>query len=467
MQEVILLKFGESFLKGKNRGKFYRKILNQLKQKGFGPFLIENRIIIYQSIDDSSLKILKKVPGIKEIAPAYLYSHEEEAQLIEFLTSILKNIKTYSLKIKRSYKQFPLTSQDFLFYLAKKLPSRLNFKNYEKKIYIEILKDYFVLYFEKIEGFGGIPQDENNKVLILLSSGIDSPVATILLIRRGMIPYFISFYRDEEEKSVITKIYNKIKEYGQVGKLFLKDYRQYIFPHIKDKKEYTCVFCKQTMFLEAYTIMKDYNIKFLATGENLGQVASQTLDNIDFISKPVLKKGINILRPLLTYEKSEIIELSKKYGLFDLSIQYKTPCKYKPKKVVTHAKKWFLFDVIGVLIKKVNGSYYLDDEVYDILKQLRLEYNLGVLSNLSKEKGLELLKNMKLLDYFNFVEFGDKTNPSFFEEILKKLKTYPFLVSFIDDKEINLKAAERVGIRTYYKPSKSSLKEILKYYSIL
>jgi len=193
------------------------------------------------------------------------------------------------------------------------------------------------------------------KGLLLLSGGIDSPVAGWLMKRLGLELYGVHFYFQADEKK-ITKLAKTIG----LKKLFL-------VPHQKNLKEfsvkcnnrYLCIFCKRIMYRLAERLAKEHKIKYLITGENLAQVASQTLQNMQLLDSAV---SIPVFRPLLTYDKQEIINIARKIKTFDISIDKQERCAFVPNNPATRGKK----EIIEEEERKLNVTKLIDLSIRNI-----------------------------------------------------------------------------------------------------
>ena len=172
------------------------------------------------------------------------------------------------------------------------------------------------------------------KGLLLLSSGIDSPVAGRMMIDQGVDVIAVHFLLLDNRKEQ-EKVKALAKKIG-VRKLFFADLRP-CHDAFKEKgnARFTCVFCKRSMLRIAEKLAKKERCDFLITGENLGQVASQTLDNMAVIDTAVKMK---ILSPLLGFDKNDTVRIAKKFGTYELSIQKSPGCPYLPRKPLTRAK---------------------------------------------------------------------------------------------------------------------------------
>jgi thiamine biosynthesis protein ThiI len=172
------------------------------------------------------------------------------------------------------------------------------------------------------------------KGLLLLSSGIDSPVVGKMMLDKGVeiVALHYNFWNDEKENQKVVDLAKK----ANLRKLFFANLR-YAHDAYRERcnPRFTCIFCKRMMLRIAEKLAEQEKCDFLVTGDNLGQVASQTLDNMAVIQKAV---KIMILQPLLSFDKNETIKLARKYGTYELSIQKSPGCPYLPRNPATMAK---------------------------------------------------------------------------------------------------------------------------------
>ena len=243
-----------------------------------------------------------------------------------------KNITgTFGIFCKRSDKKFPINSQDF----AKEVGSavaiknglKVNLENPDLWIYIDIMISFTLVYFDKIKGAGGLPVGVSGKVLCLLSGGIDSVVAALLMMKRGCIVDFVHFYSQatikEVEESKMFKLLKKIKQYQpRKTEIYLVPYQDFYLASLKIDPKQELVLFRRFIAKVAEKIVT--NQLGIVSGDSLAQVASQTLENLFTTTKAI---GTPIYRPLLTYDKKDIIDLAKKFGTFEISIEeYKDCC---------------------------------------------------------------------------------------------------------------------------------------------
>ncbi|MBI4918854.1 7-cyano-7-deazaguanine synthase, partial [archaeon] len=235
------------------------------------------------------------------------------------------------------------------------------------KIFIELTKKAYI-YTEKIQAHGGLPVGSSGKVICLLSGGIDSPVAAWLAMRRGCKVDFLHFHTFQENKQVLgTKIENlvkKLNEYQGRSRLFLIPYHIYQFESLNTNERIDLVLFKNFILRMAQEIAIKEDYKAIITGDNLGQVASQTLQNLQATSYCV---NTLILRPVITYTKDEIIKLAQEIGVYEESIkEYKDCCSILSKKPLTRASIEQVESALGKIdIKEITNKSLEKLEVFN------------------------------------------------------------------------------------------------------
>jgi thiamine biosynthesis protein ThiI len=212
-------------------------------------------------------------------------------------------------------------------------------KNSKRTLYINVAKDNAFLYTKKINGIGGLPVGTSGKAVILLSGGIDSPVASFLAMKRGIEPIYLHFYAFQDYKKVaeskIPKIANKLLKYSNTAKVYYAPAHLFQIATMKIPIKYELVLFKRFMYKYAEAVAKKEDAKAIVTGESVGQVASQTIDNMQ-----ATQHGIKtlILRPLTGMDKIEIIRKAEELDTFNLSIEaYRDVCSIKIKNPTTKA----------------------------------------------------------------------------------------------------------------------------------
>lgn len=361
-----LLKTSEIILKGKNR-KFFEKILKEnikfklgnnlefIKNLG-GTFWVKTKI--------EALNELKKIFGLSKILEVKIFENLEDV----FKNLDLKDYQDYSLKVKRSTKDYPLNSLQIKKRLKDFIKNKFNLeenKNSKNKIYLEYRNKKFFLSFKEENAFGGLPLKSSGKGLVLLSAGFDSPVASFLSMKRGLKVYFVHFhsYPQTSINSIekVKEIVKLLNEYNLGSELYLINILEIQkFYYFNVPKEYLVIFYRRTMYRLAEKLKNELNLDCLITGENLGQVASQTIQNLF-----VIEKAINslVLRPLIGFNKQEIIDLAKIIKTEEISKKpYEDCCNlFLPKKVKTKAN----LEIVEKIEKNIAKELFkLEEKAY-------------------------------------------------------------------------------------------------------
>ena len=279
--------------------------------------------------------VAQEIKGIREMALAALQD---------------KEFDTFKIKTRRPDQQFLFTAQqvneDVGAFILSKMDKTVQLKDPDITCYIDIVQGAVYIYTEKIPGPGGLPTGANGKVVGLLSGGIDSPVASILAMKRGAAVTFVHFHSvpltTEESIEKVKQITTVLSHYQSRIHLYLvalTPIQKEIM--VKTKEKYRIILYRRFMFRIAEIIARKEKARALVTGESLGQVASQTLDNIAAIEAV---SSMPILRPLIGLDKLEIINLAKDYGTYDISILPDQDCcsLFLPKSPATKAKKQFI-----------------------------------------------------------------------------------------------------------------------------
>ena len=359
----VLIRYGELFIKSEPVKRIYEKklvknIKRSLKENGieFKIYRKRGRIFITSEKIKEVCEMLKNIPGITSFSPCY---HLQTSDLRKIKNFVKKNYEkwvkkrqTFAIRAQRVGKH-KFTSKDVENEVGKVVDRKVNLKNPDVTIGIEIRDNDTYIFTEKIRGIGGLPVSASGKVLALLSGGIDSPVASFLMMKRGCKVDFIHFH---SFPLVSKKSIEKVKELIKVLNKFQNKSKLYLIPfadiqsEIKTKIEarYRIIFYRRFMLKISEEVAKKENAKALVTGDSLGQVSSQTLQNIFSISEAV---KIPIFRPLIGLDKEEIVSLAKKIGTYEISIKPQEDCctLFIPKHPTTKAK----IEIVKKLEKKL------------------------------------------------------------------------------------------------------------------
>ncbi len=330
---MLIVHYGEIGTKGKNRIFFEKKLVESIRktidckiQREYG------RIVAGLPEKYSEKKIaesLKSIPGIAYFA----FCREAELSIDDIKMKALQTIKgkkakTFKVETKRSNKQFPLTSldvnRDVGKYIEKNTKMEADLSNPQGTVYIEICQKRAYVYTKKIRGEGGMPIGSAGRVISLLSGGIDSPVASYLMIRRGCTITYVHFHnyehgRPEKIEGIVRKLHKHSK-----AKIYSVPFRKIQMEIMKSiPSEYRMIIYRRMMFRIAEKILEREKAKGFVTGDNLAQVASQTLDNLNVIYDAV---SYPVYSPLIGMDKEQIIKLAEKIGTYKLSILPYSDC---------------------------------------------------------------------------------------------------------------------------------------------
>lgn len=343
-KQSLLINVDELWLKGGNRPRLMKELKNHIKElfKAYQfPTQFENvnqRFVVNteSEISDVLLKALQKLPGIYSIIPASLMEKDEE--LSDIWEAVDKEVDTWFEEIEglvtfkveghRTDKQFPKNSMEIErivgAYVLKKYDGKLkvNVHKPARRLDIKILRDSIAVSSRKIIGLGGLPWGSSGHLITMLSGGFDSPVASYLMSRRGCKQSFIFFYAypfvGDEVKEKILELTGVLGTYQVFSKLYIVPFGdvQKAVSGICEESYRTILFRK--MMVETSNILADrVKAGALLTGDAMGQVSSQTMGNISLIDKSSRRP---VFRPLLGFNKRDIIKLSEEIGTHDISV---------------------------------------------------------------------------------------------------------------------------------------------------
>ena len=339
MEDMLLLKLGEIVLKGLNRKQFEQKLIANVNRrlKPFGNFsiyCIQSTIYVEPKDEffdmDAALEAAQTVFGIASISRAAACEKDKDA-IFETAKSYLGDeiaaAKSFKVESKRADKRFPMTSIQISQYvgglLAEEDPDTLvDVHNPELTVHVEVRDLAAYVHGPAIPGAGGMPVGANGRAVSLLSGGIDSPVSTYMIAKRGIaiIPvHFFSFpYTSEMAKQKVLDLAGILTKY--CGKLMVEIVP---FTHIQEEirehcpEEYFTLIMRRFMMRISQRIAELNGAKALVTGENLGQVASQTMEAMAVTQECI---SLPVLQPLIGMDKEEIITVARKIGTFKTSI---------------------------------------------------------------------------------------------------------------------------------------------------
>lgn len=333
--KYIIVHYQEIVLKGKNRHIFVKKLIENIKYAtaGLGVKHIrhkDGRIILDLSAGARESIIsdrLTKTFGIANLVLTHRISNDVNVFKNEILQHVKgKEFNSFRVSTKRGYKGYPLTSMDIDrivgAHIKESTGAKVNLTNPELTIFIQILSGEAYFYDDKIQGPGGLPVGTGGTVVCLLSGGIDSPVAAYRIMRRGCPVVFVHFHSypylsktSQEKVQDITEILNQYQQPVKTYLLPFGEIQKEIVLSVPPK--YRVVIYRRMMLRIAERIAGETGALALITGDSLGQVASQTLENISTTEDAAT---LPVLRPLIGMDKGEIIDQAKRIGTYDISI---------------------------------------------------------------------------------------------------------------------------------------------------
>lgn len=348
MKEVILCKYGEVILKGANRSDFEAKMLKQLRQRALriGNFKIyySQSTVYIEPLDEESLEAIdemtyqaKHVFGFVGVSRAFACEKKLDAILDvvkNHLAPKLAGYKTFKAESKRSDKKFPMTSPEISGEVGAAVLSsvpkiKVDVKNPDVIVRVEIREHEAFIHAGQERGAGGIPYGSSGRGLLLLSGGIDSPVAGYLMAKRGVqleAIHFESFpYTSERAKEKVLTLAKELTNYTMRLRVHVFSLTK-IQELLRDncEEEYFTLMLRRYMMAIALRLAHQYDCEAIITGESLGQVASQTMRAINVTNS---MSDIPIFRPLIGMDKEDIIKIARNIGTFETStLPYEDCC---------------------------------------------------------------------------------------------------------------------------------------------
>src|SRR3989344_3192226 len=343
MFNSIIIHYGEIGIKGKDRSFFEKKLVDNLRWSLKNSDIISvkrisGRIIIEIDKSTKLAEIKEKLANVFGIAhfSFAIRTNLDLEEMKKISLELIQDKKSFKVKTVRSNKSFRHSSSDVnniigeVIVKSKKL--KVNLDNPEQTIFIEITdKDAFV-YNEKIKSLGGLPVGVSGKIISLISGGIDSPVSSYLMMKRGCSVIFIHFFNStintKQSLEKVISLVDVLSKYQFKTKLYLipfENIQKEIIKFVNSK--YRMIIYKRYMLKISEKVLENESASALVDGSNLGQVASQTISNLEVINNAVTK--YNIFQPLISFDKEEIIQIAKKIKTFDISIlPYQDCCSF-------------------------------------------------------------------------------------------------------------------------------------------
>ena len=386
MREVILCKYGEIVLKGLNKSYFESTMVSAVKRRmaGLGNCDIHygQSVLYIEPLDDDfafeeALRRVKCVFGIVNVIRAASCEKNLDAILEtakEYLPDYLRGAKSFKVTGKRADKRFPMTSPEISAQVGGAILSvvpkiDVDLYNPEKLVHVEIRENAAFLHADDSRGAGGIPSGTSGHALLLLSGGIDSPVAGYMVAKRGAVIealHFESFpYTSERAKEKVLELARLVTEYTgkmNVHVISLTKIQEELKKSINE--EYFTLLLRRSMMRLAERVAKKHHCEALVTGESLGQVASQTMQALGVTDSVV---NMPVFRPCIGMDKEEIITIARKINTFETSIlPYEDCCTvFTPK----HPKTRPALDKVIAEEKKLDMAA-LEDEAFAAIEDI-------------------------------------------------------------------------------------------------
>ena len=387
MKNVLLIKYGEIALRGKNRSIYEKKLINIIRKnlsqedgyvirKEQGRFILdrEGKEVDYDRIIPKIVTIL----GIIEVCPCIMTEDQSIENLKKISLEYMNHFygeKSYTFKIetKRSDKRYPLTSREVSYEIGGHIFNSMehmsvNVKNPEVLLMVE-LRTCAYIYSSSFKGHGGLPVGSSGNGMLLLSGGIDSPVAGFMMAKRGVAIEAIYFhsppYTSERAKDKVKDIAERLSVFTgelKLNVLPFTDLQIYLLENVPHEK--LTILIKRVMLKIAELVALKNNSQCLITGDSVGQVASQTLQSIHAVSSAV---KLPVIRPLSGMNKQEIIDIAKDIETFDISIRpYEDCCTIF---VADHPETRPKTDVIERMERKLS---LLDEKIEQAISKIEV-----------------------------------------------------------------------------------------------
>ena len=356
-EKILIVRCGEVALKGMNKPYFERILVERIKKnlkniKGAKvnrkEGLIFVRVPLQSDMDEVSSEV-SKVFGVSSVSPAVEVESNLDAigeMAVEFMNSIIEKegIKTFKVEAKRADKNFPVKSPEIASRVGASILKgckvlKVNVHDPDCHLFVDLRTDKTYIYAKKINGLGGLPLGTNGKGLVLLSGGIDSPVAAWMMAKRGMVIDAVHFhsypYTSPRAQQKVEELAEIISSYcGKINMtvINLLPIQEEIVSNCHEDE--TTILVRRFMMRIAEKIAEKEKDLMLITGENLGQVASQTAEALVVTDQSV---ELPVMRPLIGMDKVEIMDMAKRIGTYEKSIEpYEDCCTvFLPKHPVT------------------------------------------------------------------------------------------------------------------------------------
>lgn len=375
MASRFVAHYSEVALKGNNRPEFVRALRRGINRALAGIAhtisYSNGRFIIEAEAEEREVGgRLSRVFGISWFAPVKVVPPEYPGILESVLGSSATDGRSFRIVVRRADKDFPMSSQELAVRLGaevvKATGKAVDLSHPDLSVHVDVVKGGALVYSDRTKGPGGLPLGTAGRVMHLFSGGIDSPVAAWLLMKRGTRPVYLHFYLSPTPQaaldSKITKLVKVLSAYGGKSTLVLVPFAEYQLATTDVPGELEPSLFRRFMRMTAEALAPRFDARAVSTGDSLSQAASQTLWNIASFDEG---STLPVLRPLLTYDKDEIISLARHIGTYDLSLEeYRDCCAIITRHPRTRVK--------GSLITEYVNRFRLEGLVWETIEAATL-----------------------------------------------------------------------------------------------
>lgn len=382
MNETVVIHYSELGTKGRNRRMFENKLADDVRRR-LGPDALKVRIESARVLADLAPDVprdrvaeaLKPIFGIAWYGFGRLVRWSAgdpawdavETAVLE-LVGTAPETKTFKIFPRRSAKNYPALSDAIARRLGQAVVDKTGLKvdltRPDLSVHVEVLTREIAVLSDRVQGLRGMPRGSAGGVLCLFSGGIDSPVAAWLMMKRGAVVHHLHFHPHRSSREVlgtkIPRLVETLNAFGAPGKLYLVPHDRYqIAASLAVPTEYETVFFRRFMFRAGAVLARRLGLKALVTGDSLGQVASQTLENLTAVQTDL---PLPVFQPLIAMDKEAIIEVAQKIGTFAPSIEaYKDCCSLMAKKPKTK--------VATPVVRRLESELMMDRLIEESLAQ--------------------------------------------------------------------------------------------------
>lgn len=356
-ERICLVHYHEVGLKGRNRASFEHRLLSNMEAALVAFDTKEicrisgHLLVVFENAEDlePAARILLQVPGVARVSRGWRCARDPEEYNLcaEFAMMDCGEFESFKVVARRSNTDYPIDSMQLNQLVGAHLcafapDKKVKMKDPDVKVHVEIIQGSAYVFSRSDRGIGGLPVGTAGKVVSLMSGGIDSPVATWKLMKRGAVVVGVHFsgapVTDDASEYIVDDLAHALAPAGGIGRIYTIPFGNYQKAIASEcPPNLRIVLYRRLMFRVAQGIARIENAKALVTGESLGQVASQTLENIAAVNAVV---DIPILRPLIGSDKLEIIDVAKQLGTFEISSRPADDCctLFMPRSPETHAR---------------------------------------------------------------------------------------------------------------------------------